>query len=170
MATRRGHLNTRSISPNSLTRIRRPHLPTFSIGTYLMMMMMKPVWSSFHTGKLNHIIHHFSLPPDRNNVIHDIFYLAGFDEVAGNFQENNFGKGGLDSDAVEANAQDGSGFNNANFATPPDGQRPRMRMYLWDWANPMKDGGMLPLFFFLLTTEMGKRNRNGSALTTQQQI
>jgi len=77
-----------------------------------------------------------------NNVIHDIFYLLGFDEASGNFQENNFNKGGLGNDAVQANAQDGSGFNNANFATPPDGQRPRMRMYLWNQISPMIDGDL----------------------------
>jgi extracellular elastinolytic metalloproteinase len=55
----------------------------------------------------------------------------GFDELAGNFQQHNFGRGGAENDAVIANAQDGSGFNNANFMTPPDGQNGRMRMYLW---------------------------------------
>ena len=39
-------------------------------------------------------------------------------------------------------AQDGSGTNNANFATPPDGQRPRMRMYVWDQSTPMRDGDL----------------------------
>jgi len=77
-----------------------------------------------------------------NNLIHDIFYQYGFTEEAGNFQENNFGNGGKANDAVQANAQDGAGYNNANFATPPDGQRPRMRMYLWNWATPMKDGDL----------------------------
>jgi len=77
-----------------------------------------------------------------NNIIHDIFYANGFTEVAGNFQEFNFGKGGLQGDAVQANAQDGAGFNNANFLTPVDGQRPRMRMYLWNAHNPMRDGDM----------------------------
>ena len=67
-----------------------------------------------------------------HNIVHDIFQLGGFDEPAGNFQENNFGNGGLGNDAVQANAQDGAGFNNANFATPVDGQRPRCRMYLWN--------------------------------------
>lgn len=77
-----------------------------------------------------------------NNICHDVFYEYGFDEVSGNFQENNFGNGGLGSDAVQANAQDGSGYNNANFATPVDGQRPRMRMYLWNWDTPMLDGDL----------------------------
>jgi extracellular elastinolytic metalloproteinase len=77
-----------------------------------------------------------------NNIIHDIFWEYGFNEVSGNFQENNWGKGGLGNDAVQANAQDGAGYNNANFATPPDGQRPRMRMYVWNKSSPMRDGDL----------------------------
>jgi extracellular elastinolytic metalloproteinase len=77
-----------------------------------------------------------------NNIIHDIFYLRGFDEVSGNAQENNIGRGGRENDAVQANAQDGAGFNNANMATPIDGQRGRMRMYLWNGITPMRDGDL----------------------------
>jgi len=62
--------------------------------------------------------------------------------VSGNFQENNFDKGGLGVDAVQANCQDGSGTNNANFATPRDGQRPRMRMYIWNTITPNRDGDL----------------------------
>ncbi|HEY1305522.1 MAG TPA: M36 family metallopeptidase [Vicinamibacterales bacterium] len=66
-----------------------------------------------------------------NNVIHDELYRHGFTEAAGNFQENNFGNGGNGKDSVNAEAQDGGGIDNANFATPKDGQNPRMQMYLW---------------------------------------
>lgn len=66
-----------------------------------------------------------------NNMIHDITYHFGFDEPAGNFQQNNYGRGGIGNDYVRAEAQDGGGSNNANFATPADGNRPRMQMYLW---------------------------------------
>lgn len=66
-----------------------------------------------------------------NNIVHDIFYHYGFDEAAGNFQENNYGRGGTGGDPVDADGLDGSGYDNANFATPPDGMRPRMQMYLW---------------------------------------
>lgn len=66
-----------------------------------------------------------------NNVIHDIFYQYGFDEVSGNFQTNNYGNGGLQNDHVRAEAMDGSGLNNANFSTPVDGNPPRMQMFLW---------------------------------------
>lgn len=40
---------------------------------------------------------------------------------------------------VILNAQDGSGTNNANFATPPDGQPGRMRMYIWTYSTPRRD-------------------------------
>src|SRR5690606_32195697 len=75
-----------------------------------------------------------------NNIIHDVLYQYGFDEISGNFQENNYGNGGNGSDSVNAEAQDGGGTNNANFATPPDGGNPRMQMYLWGGATgPVAD-------------------------------
>lgn len=66
-----------------------------------------------------------------NNRVHDILYLHGFNALSGNFQENNYGSGGLGQDYVLAEAQDGGGTNNANFSTPPDGQNGVMQMYLW---------------------------------------
>ncbi len=66
-----------------------------------------------------------------NNRIHDVLYAAGFVESELNFQENNFSRGGVGSDSVNAEAQDGGGIDNANFATPGEGQNPRMQMYLW---------------------------------------
>lgn len=66
-----------------------------------------------------------------NNFIHDFTYRYGFDEAAGNFQTNNYGNGGNGGDQVEAQSADGSGTNNANFATPTDGFSGRMQMFLW---------------------------------------
>jgi len=77
-----------------------------------------------------------------NNIIHDVYYRYGFDEASGNFQENNYGNGGTGSDSVNAEAQDGGGINNANFQTPPDGQNPRMQMYLWSLQTPRRDGDL----------------------------
>ena len=71
-----------------------------------------------------------------NNVVHDVAYNYGFDEVSGNFQVNNYGHGGLGNDDVRAEAQDGSGRNNANFGTPVDGFRPRMQMFEWRSSAP----------------------------------
>ena len=77
-----------------------------------------------------------------SNLVHDLYYRYGFNEVAGNFQQHNFGRGGQENDAVIANAQDGSGYNNANFMTLLDGQNGRCRMYLWNTANPYRDGDL----------------------------
>ena len=74
------------------------------------------------------------------NMYHDLLYLLGFTEKAGNFETNNNGQGGTGNDLVILNAQDGSGTNNANFATPPDGQPGRMRMYTWTLSTPNRDG------------------------------
>ena len=71
-----------------------------------------------------------------NNIIHDVWYQYGFDEASGNFQQNNYGNGGSGNDYVFAEGQDGSGTDNANFATPPDGGSGRMQMFLWN-----NDGG-----------------------------
>ncbi|KAI1131112.1 extracellular elastinolytic metallo proteinase [Nemania abortiva] len=73
------------------------------------------------------------------NVYHDVLYDLGFTEPAGNFETNNNGKGGVGNDFVILNSQDGSGTNNANFATPPDGQSGRMRMYRWTYSTPQRD-------------------------------
>lgn len=70
-----------------------------------------------------------------SNKVHDIFYKFGFTESARNFQNKNFGNGGLDDDDVFAQSQDGGGYNNANFASYPDSYNPVMQMYLWMGSN-----------------------------------
>ncbi|MFN4298266.1 MAG: T9SS-dependent M36 family metallopeptidase [Thermaurantimonas sp.] len=75
-----------------------------------------------------------------NNIAHDVFYQYGFTEAAGNFQVNNYGRGGIGNDDVRAEAMDGGGTSNANFSTPPDGQRPRMQMYLWPQTSQSSSG------------------------------
>lgn len=70
-----------------------------------------------------------------NSLIHDVLYKHGFTEAAGNFQANG-------NDPVNAEAQDGSGTNNANFSTPSDGSSPRMQMYLWTQTTPRRDGDL----------------------------
>ncbi len=81
------------------------------------------------------------------NRYHDELYKLGFTEAARNFQHSNFGRGGAEADRVSAEGQDNFGtsctsncFNNANFATPADGGRGRMQMYLWNGPTPDYDG------------------------------
>ena len=69
-----------------------------------------------------------------NNTLHDILYVHGFDESAGNFQATNYTTNGFGNDFVLAEGQDGGGTNNANFGTPEDGASGRMQMYMWDVA------------------------------------
>ena len=66
-----------------------------------------------------------------NNVMHDLTFQYGFDEAAGNFQTLNYSGQGAGGDHVFADAQDGSGTNNATFSTPPDGFNGRMTMFVW---------------------------------------
>jgi hypothetical protein len=95
------------------------------------------------------------------NFAHDKLYELGFTESAGNFQNDNFGRGGVGGDAVEADNQDASASNindptdgvqtnNANFSTPPEPAatnqdptwKPRMQMYVFDGATPDRDGSL----------------------------
>ena len=77
------------------------------------------------------------------NVIHDLWYIYGFDEAAGNFQVNNYGNGGVGNDSVRAEAQDGSGTCNANFSTPTDGGRGRMQMYVCNTRDGDLDNAVI---------------------------
>ncbi|MCY7294133.1 rhombosortase-dependent M36 family metallopeptidase [Alteromonas sp. a30] len=74
-----------------------------------------------------------------NNFLHDWWYDHGFDEAAGNAQLLNYGRGGVDGDPLEVQAQDFSGLNNANMATPADGGSPRMQQYLYN-SKDAKNG------------------------------
>ncbi|HUS31925.1 MAG TPA: M36 family metallopeptidase, partial [Kofleriaceae bacterium] len=68
------------------------------------------------------------------NWLHDFWYDAGFTEAAGNAQKSNYGRGGIEGDAILAEAQDnalGGSRNNANMNTPDDGMSPRMQVYVW---------------------------------------
>lgn len=69
------------------------------------------------------------------NAVHDWLYRLGFDEAAGAFQQDNFGRGGLDGDAVRVDVQDASNADNASFITPPDGIAPRMELGLFTGAR-----------------------------------
>lgn len=69
------------------------------------------------------------------NFLHDWYYDAGFDEKSGNHQEDNFGRGGKGGDPLLAEAQDYSGRNNANAATPADGASPRLQMFVFSGSS-----------------------------------
>ncbi len=64
------------------------------------------------------------------NIIHDLLYVYGFNEEAGNFQEVNYGSGGKGEDSVLALAQNNLRNCNGSFSTPRDGIKPEMRIDL----------------------------------------
>jgi hypothetical protein len=80
-----------------------------------------------------------------NNWMHDKLYDLGFTESAGNFQVNNFGRGGIGGDPVDAEAQEGFNtgntyyLDNASFSTPPDGSPGIMEMYVFTGPTPSRD-------------------------------
>ena len=76
------------------------------------------------------------------NWMHDKLYDLGFTEAAGNFQSSNFGRGGAGNDPVQADAQDGSDFNNANMSTFPDGSSPRLQLFLFSDPEPDRDSAL----------------------------
>lgn len=84
-----------------------------------------------------------------HNRIHDEFYDLGFTETAGNFQLNNFAKGGLGGDAIHGLVQAGAvtggaptytGRDNAYMLTLPDGIPPWSGMFLWEPINDAFEG------------------------------
>ncbi|MFN7141537.1 MAG: M36 family metallopeptidase, partial [Limisphaerales bacterium] len=77
------------------------------------------------------------------NWMHDKLYELGFTEESGNFQYDNFGRGGLQGDPVLADAQanftNPNARNTATFSTPPDGIPGRMQMFIYSRANSGPD-------------------------------
>ena len=67
--------------------------------------------------------------------MHDYFYLLGFREADGNFQQDDFGRGGVGSDRVDARAYPGAVAGTASMFTPIDGSTPVMRMGLVTSTN-----------------------------------
>src|SRR5262249_13402071 len=98
------------------------------------------------------------------NWLHDYWYDSGFDESAGNAQQNNFGRGGAGSDPLHVEAQDGSGRDNANMSTPADGSSPRMQMYVWGGVET-RTLTVQPMNLTLATTQaaFGAQSYNVSA-------
>jgi hypothetical protein len=65
------------------------------------------------------------------NKAHDDFYDLGFTEAAGNFQNDNAGKGGTGGDYVKGLAQYGGFTNNASMSTPKEGISPNLKLGLF---------------------------------------
>jgi subtilisin-like proprotein convertase family protein len=114
------------------------------------------------------------------NRFHDETYRLGFTEQARNFQANNFGRGGIQGDRISAQAQDDTVggscearpcVNNANFATPDDGGRGRMQMYLFNLMTPNRDGSLdADIVVHELAHGVFRRLHNGAGGTQGSQL
>lgn len=69
------------------------------------------------------------------NFMHDFFYMLGFDEVSGNFQQTNFTGDGRGGDPVLARAHAGPVNGTANMLTLADGVQALMNMGLVSGIN-----------------------------------
>ena len=81
----------------------------------------------------------------RCNWYHDRLYQLGFTEAAGNFQVNNFGRGGFSNDNVIALVQGEANLgitDNAFFSTLPDGMNGYVVMFVWDGTMIKRDGDL----------------------------
>lgn len=63
----------------------------------------------------------------RVNWLHDYYYALGFDEPAGNFQVDNFGRGGVGGDPMLVEVHDGTAGNSFT-QSPPDGGAGRLTL------------------------------------------
>ncbi len=70
------------------------------------------------------------------NKTHDILYQYGFDEASGNFQVNNYGRGGVDGDIVNIRVQTSNNCN-GTFGSSPDGAPGTMTLFL---CQGIRDG------------------------------
>jgi extracellular elastinolytic metalloproteinase len=70
-----------------------------------------------------------------NCFMHDFFYKFGFKELEGNFQHDNYGRGGFSTDSVDSRSHSGSVWGTANMWTPVDGLSPIMNMGLVTSTN-----------------------------------
>jgi len=104
------------------------------------------------------------------NWMHDKLYDLGFTEVAGNFQTDNFSRGGLSNDAVLVDVQDSALGNNANFTTPADGTAPRMQLGIWSGPNPDRDSAFdAEVILHEYTHGLSNRRVGGGVGITQPQ-
>jgi extracellular elastinolytic metalloproteinase len=109
-----------------------------------------------------------------SNVIHDIMYKYGFTEAAGNFQQDNFKRGGEGNDRVNLTNQWPNRRNNAFMATPPDGQSPIMGMFLWNRTAGVKRDSSLDNTVVIheyghgISNRLTGGNRQGACLSTTE--
>jgi uncharacterized repeat protein (TIGR01451 family) len=110
------------------------------------------------------------------NWMHDKLYQLGFTEAAGNYQDFNFGRGGLGGDAIQANCQWGilsnapAFRNNGYFQAWPDGYPGIILMLIYDWPTPNRDSSLdAEIVLHECTHGLSQRLVGGGVLMTMLQ-
>jgi outer membrane protein assembly factor BamB len=110
------------------------------------------------------------------NWMHDRLWEFGFTEAAGNFQYDNFGRGGLGGDPVLMDVQNrvALGSHNVGFfsCSPLDGNPARISLGVWNGPSPHREGAfdaeiLLHEYVHLLTT---RRVGHGVGLSSEQAL
>ncbi|KAJ1330344.1 hypothetical protein BSLG_010759 [Batrachochytrium salamandrivorans] len=73
------------------------------------------------------------------NMVHDVLYPYGFTEKAGNFQVDNFGRGGIDGDSIIISVQNSKEKNGVSFDTLPDGHPGVLNLHIFTATEPNRD-------------------------------
>lgn len=88
------------------------------------------------------------------SYLHDWYYGSGFDEAAGNAQQSNYGRGGIEGDPMLVQTQDGSNAgarDGANMQVFGDGSSPVLQVSVWTRNRPpdlsASGIGMIPAGF-----------------------
>ncbi|MCC6338102.1 MAG: M36 family metallopeptidase [Myxococcales bacterium] len=87
------------------------------------------------------------------NWLHDVFYDYGFDEAAGNAQQDNKGRGGVGGDPMLVEVHDYLTVDNASMTTWADGESPRLQLHPFRANRPSRvtvaapDAGAFPADF-----------------------
>lgn len=79
------------------------------------------------------------------NIVHDVSYRYGFNELAGNYQQNDYNRGGVPLDQVLAFSQDDADLglsDNAFFVPTVDGTSGEVHMFVFDITGPERDGSL----------------------------
>ena len=107
------------------------------------------------------------------NMFHDRMYQLGFDEVAGNFQSDNFGRGGYQGDALVIEVQNGAdlGFeygNQAWYQGWGDGSQGKLSVSVFGRSSPHRCGAQdAQLIYHEMTHGLSSRLiGDGFGLTT----
>jgi subtilisin-like proprotein convertase family protein len=77
-----------------------------------------------------------------SNWYHDRLFTYGFTPAARNFQQDNFGAGGLGGDRLLLEGQDSSGESNANYSGGDDGIPGRVQMFRYTGPVIDRDSGL----------------------------